>query len=242
MNEMSEKLQTGLAQLHFTPEQINSLSTMMDTYIREIILFNSAYNLTNTSDYDEIVIFHILDSLSAVKKIQNIAECISKNPQEVQIADIGSGGGLPGIPLAAALPQYNFTLVERMDKRCAFLENAVAILGLKNVVVLKAEAERVAAESFDIVTFRAFRPLDKKIAKTLLSLLKRGGFLAAYKAKKENIKTEMDEIKTLIPNYEVFPLSVPFLTDAPIDSNTLNLDLRERNLMVMGRMPKSIFK
>lgn len=231
---MSEKLRIGLERLQFPPEKINSLFTMMDAYIREIILFNSAYNLTNTSDYDEIAIFHILDSLSGVEKIRELSESISQNPQEVNIADVGSGGGLPGIPLAAALPQYSFTLVERMDKRCAFLENATAILGLKNVVVLKAEAEKVVPESFDIVTFRAFRPLDKKITKTLLALLKKGGFLLAYKAKKENIKNEMNEIKDLIPKYEIFPLTVPFLTDAPADSNAFRGDLRERNLMVTG--------
>ena len=160
----SQKLTDGLKELKFSEEQISSIAPKMDTYINEIILFNSAYNLTNTSDYDEIVINHILDSLSAWKNIQNLAnQGQSKNPDNsIKIADIGSGGGLPGIPLAAALPEFNFTLVERMDKRCAFLENCAAILGLKNVTVLKKEAEKVPSQMFDIATFRAFRPLDKK--------------------------------------------------------------------------------
>ena len=239
---MCEKLRIGLENLPFfskSPEKLQSLFTLMDAYIREIILFNSAYNLTNTSDYDEIAVFHILDSLSGAKKIQEIAESLSQNPKEIKIADIGSGGGLPGIPLAAALPHYSFTLVERMDKRCAFLENAIAILGLKNAVVLKSEAERVAAESFDIATFRAFRPLDNKMTKTLLSLLKRGGFLAAYKAKTENIKSEMVEIKNLIPKYEIVSLSVPFLTDATAGANAPfgdGIEVRERNLVVSRKI------
>ena len=95
-----------------------------------------------------------------------------------------------------------FPLVERMDKRCAFLENAAAILGLNNVIVLKSEAEKVSPESFDIATFRAFRPLDKKMAKTLLNLTAQNGFLAAYKAKKESITEEMNAISDIIPEYK----------------------------------------
>ena len=179
---MSELLQNGLKEFGFLDEEIPSLCQKMESYIKELILFNSAYNLTNTSDHDELVTRHILDSLSAAQNIKKIAEKIGP---DVKIADIGSGGGLPGIPLAAAFPQFNFFLVERMAKRCAFLENCAAILGLKNVTVWNKEAEKVPSESFDISVFRAFRPLDEKMIKTLLSLTKTGGFLAAYKAKSE---------------------------------------------------------
>jgi 16S rRNA (guanine527-N7)-methyltransferase len=201
-------------------EEIPSLCQKMESYIKELILFNSAYNLTNTSDHDELVTRHILDSLSAAQNIKKIAEKIGP---DVKIADIGSGGGLPGIPLAAAFPQFNFFLVERMAKRCAFLENCAAILGLKNVTVWNKEAEKVPAESFDISVFRAFRPLDEKMIKTLLSLTKTGGFLAAYKAKSENIKTEMDAINKIVPEYNVEKLFVPGLEDS------------ERNLVIVKK-------
>ena len=212
---VSQKLIDGLLELGFNQEQTENLSKKMDTYIGEIILFNSAYNLTNTSDYDEIVVNHILDSLSAYKEIKTLAEELSKtaDASSFRIADIGSGGGLPGIPLAAALPEYNFTLVERMDKRCAFLENCAAILGLKNVTVLKKEAEKVPADSFDIATFRAFRPLDNAMTKTLLNLIKPNGYLAAYKAKESSIQTEMQGIKELVPEFKTISLIVPFLQD-----------------------------
>ena len=221
----SQKLLDGLKELKFSEEQISSIAPKMDTYINEIILFNSAYNLTNTSDYDEIVINHILDSLSAWQKIQNLAnQGQSKNPDNsMKIADIGSGGGLPGIPLAAALPEFNFTLVERMDKRCAFLENCAAILGLKNVTVLKKEAEKVPSQMFDIATFRAFRPLDKKMTQTLLNLIKPQGYLAAYKAKKSSIQEEMTAIADLVPNYDLQELTVPYL------------DNHERNLVLIQK-------
>ena len=220
--DSGSKLSQGLKQLGFSKEQIAVLLPKMDSYIRELILFNSAYNLTNTSDYEELAVFHILDSLAAVQNIVALAQKLDKGDC-LHIADIGSGGGLPGIPLAAALPEYDFFLVERMDKRCAFLENEAAILGLKNVKIIKSEAERINEDTFDIAVFRAFRPLDKKMIKTLLNLIKRGGFLAAYKAKIENIKTEMKGISDIVKEYEVIPLSVPFLPE------------HERNLIVIQK-------
>ncbi len=226
---VTQKLMEGLEAFGFSGEKLTDLSQKMDKYINEIILFNSAYNLTNTSDYDEIVVNHILDSLSAVSEIKLLLNQCGTEQESVKIGDIGSGGGLPGIPLAAAMPEYKFVLVERMDKRCAFLENCAAILGLSNVSVMKKEAEKVPAESFDVATFRAFRPLDEKMTKTLLNLTKKGGYLAAYKAKFSSIQTEMDGIKTLVKDYSVKKLTVPFLTENSSEQN------RERNLVVIQK-------
>lgn len=200
------------------------LAQKMEAYIKEIILFNSAYNLTNTSDRDELVVRHIFDSLAAWQKIAEFA-----GNGAVLLADIGSGGGLPGIPLAAAFslcPEFSnvrFELVERMEKRCAFLENCAAILGLKNVTVVNSEAERVPDQAYDLITFRAFRPLDKKMTKTLLRIVKPEGFLCAYKAKETSIKEEMDAIVSLVPSYEVQALKVPGLEDS------------ERNLVIIRK-------
>ncbi len=226
---VTQKLMEGLETFGFSGEKLTDLSQKMDKYINEIILFNSAYNLTNTSDYDEIVVNHILDSLSAVSEIKLLLNQCGTEQESVKIGDIGSGGGLPGIPLAAAMPEYKFVLVERMDKRCAFLENCAAILGLSNVSVMKKEAEKVPAESFDVATFRAFRPLDEKMTKTLLNLTKKGGYLAAYKAKFSSIQIEMDGIKTLVKDYSVKKLTVPFLTENSSEQN------RERNLVVIQK-------
>lgn len=232
----------GLQKLNFPQEEINRLKPLMDSYINELVLFNSAYNLVNTNDRDEIIVRHILDSLAAVDHIKALAMDRAVQSQEaVAIADIGSGGGLPGIPLAASLPQYNFVLVERMSKRCAFLENAAAILGLRNVVVKNLELEKTPAASFDIATFRAFRPLDNKMLKSLLAVLKPGGFLAAYKARREKILEEMGALgyaeQTASDNgttndsrlYKIVPLTVPFLTD------TNSGDDRERNLVIISK-------
>ena len=219
----------GLKKCGIPEAAAEALAQKMEAYIKEIILFNSAYNLTNTSDHDELVVRHIYDSLVAWPKIAELCSCGLTNEQSLVIADIGSGGGLPGIPLAAAfslLPEFSgvrFELVERMEKRCSFLENCAAILGLKNVTVINSEAERVQPESYNLITFRAFRPLDKKMTKTLLRIVKPQGYLCAYKAKLENIKEEMSAINSLVPDYEVQPLKVPGLEDS------------ERNLVLIKK-------
>ncbi|MBR5645450.1 MAG: 16S rRNA (guanine(527)-N(7))-methyltransferase RsmG [Treponema sp.] len=210
-------LKQGLSECGIEKEKIDLLAEKMESYINEIILFNSAYNLTNTSDHDELAVRHILDSLSTYPFIKSIAG----GKQDFIIGDIGSGGGLPGIPLAAAFPEHEFVLVERMSRRCAFLENCAAMLGLKNVIVQNCEAEKVENQKMSLTVFRAFRPLDEQMTKTLLALTKKDGYLFAYKAKLENIKEEMGKIKEIVPSFEIQKLTVPFLSDA------------ERNLVII---------
>ncbi|MCH5283269.1 MAG: 16S rRNA (guanine(527)-N(7))-methyltransferase RsmG [Treponema sp.] len=219
-------LEEGLAKLDFSKTQIERLAPLMEKYANEILLFNSAYNLVKASGRDEIFVRHILDSLSAAQEICRLAKKVSVENEKITIADIGSGGGLPGIPLAAALPQFDFVLVERMSKRCAFLENVRALLGLENVRIENSELERIPPESFEIATFRAFRPLEKKMLASLLAVLKKGGALAAYKAKKKNIVEEMRLANC--DAYNVIPLNVPFLTDSDAEE-------RERNLLVIEK-------
>lgn len=209
----SSLLKDGLLALHFSSEEIPVVQEKLEGYIRELMLFNAAYDLVGADNQDQIIVNHILDSLSAWKYIQEMALERQAGGQEVLIADIGSGGGLPGIPLAIVLPQFQFVLVERMSKRCAFLENCAAVLGLRNVRVENLQAEQVEAASFDIATFRAFRPLDKKMIRTLLRTIKTDGILAAYKAKLESIETEMAGIASIVPEYTIKPLEVPFLKD-----------------------------
>ena len=207
-------LHEGLVKLNFSAETIPALESDLKKYVNELMLFNSVYDLVGAETSDEIVIRHILDSLSGyaiVKKL--VEEKKAAGLTNICIADIGSGGGMPGIPLALSMRDVQFKLVERMSKRCLFLENCVALLGLSNVTVENIELERVPQESFDISVFRAFRPLEYKMTKKLLRVLKHGGYLAAYKAKEEKITEEMSQISELIPEYKRIPLEVPFLTD-----------------------------
>lgn len=224
-------LQEGLTRLNFSKENFPTLESDLETYIKELSLFNSAYDLVGAENNDEIIVRHILDSLSAYKEINELKKEIESSPNyhdntPVVIADIGSGGGLPGIPLSLTMRDINFKLIERMSKRCAFLENCGAILKIKKLTVENLEAERVEPNSIDIAVFRAFRPLDKKMIKTLLRLVKPNGYLAAYKAKEDKIHEEMSLIKEIVPEYSVKPLCVPFLTDN---------NEHERNLVIIQK-------
>ena len=219
---MSDILKEGLSELGFAGDSIPLFAQKLGAYIKELQLFNSAYNLVNTSGFEELAIRHIFDSLAAHDIINSLAADI-RSEDGICVGDIGSGGGLPGIPLAVVFPQFRFTLVERMDRRCAFLENCAAMLGLQNLTVQKSEAEKIPHESFDIAVFRALKSLDARFAKTLLSLIKKGGYLAAYKAKKTNIENEMNAIRSVIADYTALEVRVPFMKDA------------ERNIVVVKK-------
>nr|WP_318681218.1 16S rRNA (guanine(527)-N(7))-methyltransferase RsmG [uncultured Treponema sp.] len=220
---MTEKLIKGLKklELNFSEEQISKL----EGYIAEILEFNKTYNLMKADNADELAVSHILDSLVAVPHLKElISEIATRTGKQVlELADIGSGGGCPGIPLSIAFPDQHFTLVERMEKRCIFLETVVSKLELKNVTVECRAADTVPAESFDLEVFRAFHPFDKKIIKLLFNMLKKGGYLAAYKAREEKILAEMAEIKSTVKDYIKIKMTVPFLED------------HERNLVVIKK-------
>lgn len=203
---------------------INSIIPLVNRYIKELELFNAVFDLVGAETGSEegradLVVRHILDSLAPWKEILATLAGLSARQDVVsngatvsfEIADAGSGAGFPGIPLAIVFPEIKFTLVERMSKRCAFLENCTAVLGLKNVTILNTEVEKAPANAFDIVVFRAFRPLDQAMIRTLLRLPRAGGKLAAWKARREKIEEEMMAIAGDVHGYTVLPLAVPFL-------------------------------
>jgi 16S rRNA (guanine527-N7)-methyltransferase len=103
-------------------------------------------------------------------------------PDESLVADIGSGAGLPGIPMAIAQPKAHFTLIEPMERRASWLAAVVQDLGIKNVDVVRARAEEVSRTDFDIVTARAVAALDKLLK--LLTPLTRGSNLKTVLALK----------------------------------------------------------
>lgn len=238
-------LHEGLLELGFEAGEFSGIKILpletieqkMEKYIAALQEYNAKFDLINADEHDEIAIRHILDSLSALPKIcaeisrrwgEQLSESGSKS-ENFSLADIGSGAGLPGIPLASCLPQFHFTLVERMTKRCGFLSHCAQILSLQNADVEENQAERLDQNRFDLCVFRAFRPLDKKMAKVLLRILKPDGILAAYKAKKEKIIEEMESLPQN-PKYEILPLKVPFLTE-----NTAEGEERERNLVIIEK-------
>ncbi len=206
---------------------VESVAALAERYLRELELFNAAFDLVGADNREDLVVRHVLDSLAPWKEFASLLGGMkaagrpgAEDPYRV--ADAGSGAGFPGIPLAVAFPEISFTLIERMSKRCAFLENCSAMLRLTNVKVLNSEIERAPSGAYDAVAFRAFRPLDRAMIRTLLARLARPhGALAAWKARSEKIGEEMAGIEGEIGGYGVLPLTVPFL------------DAEERNLVVI---------
>jgi len=233
MNDGKTILLEGIKILCGSDEEINSIIvsrrdeilTLLDRYIKEIETFNPAYGLVGSKDSKELTIKHILDSLAPLGIISRLTKesQTDREPKDkggyTKIADAGSGAGLPGIPLAIALPECGFTLIERMGRRAGFLFGTKAALALSNVDIEESELEKCTAQ-FDLITFRAFKPLEPKLLKTLLKLLAPGGIIAAYKGRREKIEAEMASLQGERPVWETIPCTVPFLEE-------------ERNLLVL---------
>jgi len=186
-----ERLQQGLAALALplTAPQIDALLR----FIRLIAKWNKAYNLTAVRDPEEMVSVHILDSLAILPHI--------KPPR---VADIGTGAGLPGIPLAICLPDCRFTLVDSNSKKTRFVQQAVLELQLKNVEVVHSRVELLPPEqAFSTVMTRAFASMADILTLTG-HLLADDGLLLAMKGQQPD-----QELAELTSEYSVIPIKVP---------------------------------
>jgi 16S rRNA (guanine527-N7)-methyltransferase len=214
-------LSDGLLQLCKGDTFIDSLITprrdeifsLLSRYIAEIELHNPALSLVGTNDRQELIVRHILDSLAPLGIISRKISVA----RQFLIADVGSGAGLPGIPLAIALPSAALSLIERKGRRAGFLRDVLAGLNLSHVSVEEAEMEKAKPGRFALVTFRAFRPLEPRIYKKLFRLCGEGGCLAAYKGRREKIQAEMSALEEAVPHiagrWECIPCPVPFLNE-----------------------------
>ena len=146
------------------------------------------------------------------------------------VADVGSGAGLPGIPMAIALPEANFVLIEPMERRSNWMLEVIEELGLTNVEVRRARAEEVLDLKFDIVTARAVAALDKLLRLTV-HLLKPGGSLIALKGSKaaEEIEAAKRLQKKLgIASFEIQICGEKFLAE-PTSVVKTTLDSSKEN-------------
>ncbi len=140
-----------------------------------------------------------------------VAELVSP---ATTVADVGSGAGLPGIPMALAQPQAQFPLIEPMERRSDWLKSAVLELQLENVRVLRARAEEVA-EVFDVVTARAVSALPN-LLKMCVPLTKHGGEIIALKGSKaadEIADSKKLQKKLSIESFEIVRVGGEFLAD-----------------------------
>jgi 16S rRNA (guanine527-N7)-methyltransferase len=165
-------------------------------FLSLMLASNEVVNLTAMTEPAEAWQHHIFDSLSLLPFFQELSEGMAEVGQRLAVADVGSGGGMPAIPLAIVLPDVDFTLIESTGKKTAFLSHAIAELELPNVRVLKARAEdvgqdfRTHREAYDLVTARAVGRIIV-LSELTSALAKVGGMVLMTKGKKA--EEELDE-------------------------------------------------
>ena len=147
--------QTELALMSvlLSDEQVEQLLT----YIDELIRWNKVYNLTSVRKTEDMLYKHILDSLSVLSVLGDAA----------RILDVGSGAGLPGIPLAIARAALNFTVLDSNSKKTRFMINAVGKLSLSNIDVVHSRVEMFQpTQQYDLIISRAYASLDDFVSGT----------------------------------------------------------------------------
>jgi 16S rRNA (guanine527-N7)-methyltransferase len=148
MNMPEELLRQGIDDLGIAVDA--GTSEKLLAFVGLLSKWNRVYNLTSVRKAEDIVIRHILDSLAVVPYLQGS-----------RILDVGTGAGLPGIPLAIACPRKSFVLLDSSNKKLRFVRQAVAELGVNNIVVEHVRVEDYRPEMrFDTVVCRAFSALQ----------------------------------------------------------------------------------
>lgn len=148
-------------------------------HFRELADWNTRMNLVSIRSAGEVLWRHYADSLA-------VAGVIAKNDDGGRrVADLGTGAGFPGLPVAIARPDLSLTLVESITKKCTFIEHMVATLGLKNVRVVNQRAEELGQDrafraQFDTVLSRAVSKFSPNL-EIALPLVKNGGRFLVYK-------------------------------------------------------------
>ena len=169
-------------------------------YLSLLARWNRAYNLTAVREPEQMVTRHLLDSLAVAEHVQGL-----------RAIDVGTGAGLPGIPLAIALPEQEFHLLDSNGKKTRFLFQVKTALGLDNMTVHHARVESFHPEKpFDAVLSRAFASLGDMVAACRHLLSVEGRFLAMKGVYPEE---ELADVEPICVIRAIYPLTVPGLQE-----------------------------
>lgn len=171
-DDLASNLQELVAIKALSGDAMQKLIDGLTLYLGELAKWNKAYNLTAVRDPQEMVVRHILDSLSAAPLLRG-----------TRILDVGTGAGLPGIPLALCYPDRQFTLLDSNGKKMRFVQHVAGELGLTNILPVQVRVESYEIEErFDTIISRAFAVLADFVSNSG-HLLKSDGCLLAMKGK-----------------------------------------------------------
>lgn len=182
----AQRLEQGLQQLALALSSDTQARLLQ--YVALLHKWNSVYNLTAVRDPEQMVTRHILDSLTVVPFLHG-----------EHVLDVGTGAGLPGIPLALACPERRFVLLDANAKKSRFVTQAVAELGLTAVEVVRSRVEdyRPAQRRFDSILSRAFASITDMLKLSGHLCAEHGRFLAMKGA------YPMAELETIEPGFQV---------------------------------------
>ena len=191
-----QQLQEGLQSMGLSLTTAQQL--LLLEYVALLKKWNSTYNLTALRDEHPMISHHVLDSLTLLPYIQHAQT----------LMDVGSGGGMPGIPTAICRPDLQITLLDANTKKTSFLQQAVIELGLHNVSVASGRVEAMHDKKVDVVTSRAFAELADFISLTK-HLLNENGYWAAMKGVYPY--EELEHVPASVVVEKVDKLTVPML-------------------------------
>jgi 16S rRNA (guanine527-N7)-methyltransferase len=179
-----------------------SVSQTQQSKLIEFVLllhkWNKTYNLSSVRQPSEMLVKHIFDSIVVAPYLRG-----------PRIADVGTGPGLPGIPLAIMCPEKSFTLIDSLGKRVRFMKQAIHALNIENAIPIQSRVEDVLPNQvFDVVLSRAFASLDDMLHWCKHLIDKEGVFLAL---KGQLHQQELNEIPKQFTLVQSIPLLIPSL-------------------------------
>lgn len=192
MDKAQDLLMKGLTQLGRPQDEAPYMA-----YLELLAVWNARFNLTAIRNIEDMVTHHVLDSLAAAPWLHG-----------ERILDIGTGAGFPGVILALAYPERQFTVVDGVGKKIRFIEHAVRTLGIPNVKAFALRAEDYRpSETFDTVISRALTDINRFIALSK-HLLNSNGVWHAMKG-----RVPEAELDSLALPYQIHQYRVPFLDE-----------------------------
>ena len=196
---LTSLLKKGLEQVNLTFEE--SQVKQLNDYLELLVKWNKAYNLTAITNPQKMVAYHVLDSVAIINEIPDRGLCL----------DVGTGAGLPGIPLAIMLPQSKWVLLDSNGKKTRFVQQAIASCGLSNVKVVQSRIQDYHADSsFDVIVSRAYSSVSDFVS-SVAPIWQANTRLITMKT--ELSEAEKQSLDSAIYKLEINQLQVPGIAE-----------------------------